>query len=127
MKLKPTAPRVDIDTYKYSSNTYTVDGTVWSVSSLVEYAKENKWQPFDMPLAGIHMDGIPWSDLKSFKDFVSHCKQIEDADLKFPIIIDDFGYVADGWHRIAKALLNGAKTIKAIRLQSMPPGTQKKE
>lgn len=127
MKLKSTFPKVEIDTYKYSSNTYTVDGTVWNVSSLVEYAKENKWEPFDMPLAGIPIDDMPWSNLKSFKDFVSHCKQIENADLKFPIIIDDFGYVADGWHRIAKAILSGAKTIKAIRLQHMPQGIQKKE
>lgn len=39
---------------------------------------------------------------------------------KLPIILDDLGYITDGWHRVAKAILEGKETIKAVRIQNMP-------
>ena len=30
------------------------------------------------------------------------------------------GFIADGWHRIAKAILRGDETIKCVRLKTMP-------
>ena len=44
-----------------------------------------------------------------------------DADyVKYPIILDDLGQVADGNHRIAHAILDGKKSILAYRLINMP-------
>ncbi len=50
-----------------------------------------------------------------------HCKQIIDADLKKPIILDQDGQVMDGIHRIAKAVLIGAARIRAVRFAKNPP------
>ena len=43
-----------------------------------------------------------------------------DADLKYPIILDDDGYVMDGRHRITKALFQGKKSIRFVRFKKMP-------
>ena len=42
------------------------------------------------------------------------------ADLKYPIILDDTGFICDGWHRLLKSIVEGKDTIKAIRLKVMP-------
>jgi len=34
--------------------------------------------------------------------------------------LTELGFVADGWHRIVKALATGKTIIKAYRLQRMP-------
>ena len=48
-------------------------------------------------------------------------KRVQQADLNCPIILDESGFVMDGWHRIAKALFEGRKTIKAVRFRETPP------
>jgi len=54
------------------------------------------------------------------KEFVSHLKAVMDADLSFPIILDDEGCVMDGRHRIAKALFLEEPTIKFVRFEETP-------
>lgn len=41
-----------------------------------------------------------------------HMDAIKKCDLKYPIIMDQFGNIIDGNHRFAKAYMKGAKTIK---------------
>jgi len=53
-------------------------------------------------------------------NFVAHMHQVYEADLSYPIILDEDGYVMDGRHRIAKALFLGLKTIKAVRFERTP-------
>lgn len=113
-------PKVVIDKYDLSDNFYNARGKKWNVSNLIQYCKENNLKSFDLPLAAINLSGMPWEDLNCIAHFIDHMKQALDTDLNFPIIIDSYGVVADGWHRIAKAIVNGHKTIKAVRLESMP-------
>ena len=47
-------------------------------------------------------------------------KQVEDADLSYPVILTPDGFLADGFHRSVKAHLMGRKTIMAVRLAKMP-------
>ncbi len=54
------------------------------------------------------------------RDMVMHIKAIQDSDLSFPIILDEDGELMDGRHRIMKAMLNGAETIKAVRFDESP-------
>lgn len=49
------------------------------------------------------------------RDFVSHMKSVMEADLSYPIILNEDGYIIDGRHRLCKALYLGEKTIKAKR------------
>jgi len=39
-------------------------------------------------------------------------KRVEDADMKYPILIDSDDYIIDGAHRLAKAYFAKQKTIK---------------
>jgi hypothetical protein len=51
---------------------------------------------------------------------VEHIRLVNEADLRYAIIVDPDGRVMDGMHRVAKALLLGHSTIAAKRLPSLP-------
>ena|SRR3990167_1039277 len=89
-------------------------GNSWSVARLVDAAKE--LEPFDMPIAGIDLDAKIWEGSNMFM-LAFHVKKVNEADLSSPIILDWNGSVADGRHRIIKAIIQGKRTIKAVRLQ----------
>lgn len=45
---------------------------------------------------------------------------IGETDLNFPIILSSDGRIMDGMHRVAKALLEGRRTIEAVRFRQDP-------
>jgi len=92
----------------------------WDIPTLIQYAKEQKYKVFEIPIKGIDMSWNPF-DYDNVKDFIEHVKRVEEADLKHPILIDDLGTICDGWHRVVKAVLLGKKYIKAIRIEKMLP------
>ena len=47
-------------------------------------------------------------------------KRVQETDLDHPLILDEEGFIMDGWHRVAKALLEGRETIKAVRFETTP-------
>jgi hypothetical protein len=49
-----------------------------------------------------------------------HARRIQEADLKYPIILSADGGLMDGGHRIAKAWLNGQTEIAAVRFATDP-------
>jgi hypothetical protein len=51
---------------------------------------------------------------------VDHMRLVNEADLRYAIIVDPDGRIMDGMHRVAKALLLGHSTIPAKRLPSLP-------
>ncbi len=51
---------------------------------------------------------------------VEHMRLVNEADLRYAIIVDPDGRVMDGMHRVAKALLLRHSTIGAKRLPSLP-------
>jgi hypothetical protein len=61
-----------------------------------------------------------WGKRPTCRAVVAHCKRILDADLGYPVILGPKGEVLDGVHRIAKAMLAGATTVRAVRLPAMP-------
>lgn len=91
----------------------------WYATTLYEEVKKQKLIPFDVPLAALPLDFVPFA-LDNLDDFIYQMKRTHNTDLKYPIIIDDRGTVADGYHRIAKAIFEGKTTIKAYRLKYMP-------
>lgn len=54
------------------------------------------------------------------RDFADHFKLMIEADLDYPVILNVDGRVMDGMHRIAKALAEGHKTIRAVRFDYQP-------
>ncbi|MCK4454697.1 hypothetical protein KAU51_05145 [Candidatus Parcubacteria bacterium] len=116
-KYKP----VNIDTNLTGMQFTDSDNYVWKVSSLIHHVKEQKLEVFDLPLCGINLSTSVWeeSDLK-IKDFAKHLKRTMETNLDYPIILDDDGFIMDGWHRVAKALFLGHSTIKAVRFDKTP-------
>lgn len=93
---------------------YYFDGSdSYSVARLVDEAKNLK--PFDMPIAGMELNYEIWKGSDIF-GLAFHVKRVIDADLSIPIILDWNGVIADGRHRLIKAIVEGRRTIKAVRI-----------
>ena len=117
---KNNIPVVPIEEFDLSTNRYCRGKNTWNVSTLIDYVKNNKLKPFEIPLAAIPLLDLNF-DVHNMDDFIFQVNRTLKADYtKYPIILDDFGQVADGWHRICKAILDGKKTIKAYRITEMP-------
>ena len=56
----------------------------------------------------------------TLREIARHCKKINNASLKYPIILNADGSLMDGGHRLCKAILEGRKTIKTVQFTSMP-------
>jgi hypothetical protein len=92
-------------------------GKQWRCTRLFHLAK-------DLPVMDVPLDHLnvyfTWKEL-TLREMVMHMKAVQDADMSCPIILDEDGDVLDGRHRIMKAILTGAKTIKAVRFDENPP------
>ena len=88
----------------------------WSVSRLIELSKNFK--VMNVPLD--HLNVFNTYEKLTLREMVMHMNAINDADLKYPIILDEDGDIMDGRHRIMKAMLIKAKTIKAVRFDENP-------
>ena len=123
--MKNNTPKVHIDSATFEESRYTRknkitdDYDIWNATTLYQQVKEQKLKPFDIPLAALDISFVPF-DLDSLDDFIFQCKRVKNTDTKIPIILDSCGVVADGYHRIARAILDGKKTIKAYRITNMP-------
>lgn len=88
----------------------------WSVPRLFELAKP--LPVMEIPLD--HLNIYNKYESVTLRDMVMHMRAVNEVDLNFPIILDEDGEIMDGRHRIMKALLTGAKTIKAVRFEKNP-------
>jgi len=104
LKFRDTDPLQDC--YRYGNEYY-------SVARLIDAAKDLK--PFDLPIAGIALGAEIWSGSTIF-ELAFHVKRCFEADLSKPIILDWNGEIADGRHRLIKAIIDGKQTIKAVRI-----------
>lgn len=100
-------------------NRFSDDGKVWGVTKLIEYAKD--LEVFEIPLRALYIGQPIWSPITGPLSLASHMKQVMAADLSYPIILNEEGFIMDGWHRIAKALFEDRPTIKAVRFEKNPP------
>ena len=111
---------VKFNTITFEDSKFTDNDCVWFATTLAKHAED--LNVFELPLAGIDLGRMPWgSSMNTLKDFAGHMKRVMKADLSHPIILDEDGYIADGWHRVAKALLEDKPTIKAVRFDVNPP------
>lgn len=107
---------IPIQDFHYLCGDYQVGDNHYDIQDILEAAEG--LEEFFLPLYAVNMKhAICQNTLTSF---LYHFKRVEKADLSFPIILDSDGYICDGWHRVAKAILEGRTTIKAKRLFVMP-------
>ena len=84
------------------------------------YAVEDLWKVAkNLPIEEIPLVDIRISTIGG-GGYTKHIKRVQKADLSYPIIILEDNWVADGMHRVIKALMRGEETIKAVRIIKMP-------
>lgn len=98
---------------------YYCDGSggFWSVAKLQDDAKD--LPVFDCPIAALDLSNVIWRG-ENMLGLAFHCKRVMDADLDCPILLDWSGAIADGRHRVLKAIIEGRRTIKARRMTWKP-------
>lgn len=89
----------------------------WRVARLFELARGLRIM--DVPLD--HLSLYYTYEKLTLRQMVMHMRAVQDADLSQPIILDEDGELLDGRHRLMKAMLEGAPTIKAVRFDENPP------
>lgn len=114
MSLRPV--KIKCPTGNEKTQYYKWGNRRYIVSKLIEVAKD--LEPFDIPLIGLNIANL--IDIHTMKDFVGHMMRVMEVDLSYPIILDDEGFIMDGRHRVAKALLEGRTTIRAVRFDETP-------
>lgn len=90
----------------------------WDVFRLIKLAQQ-------LPVIDVLLDDLAeldeafWYDLggakPSCRNILEHARQINDADLSYPIILCHEGRVMDGMHRVCKAQMLGLDNVKAVR------------
>lgn len=88
----------------------------WSVARLFELSR-------DLPVIEAPLDLLCvyyTYERITLREMVMHMKAVQDADLTAPILLDEDGELMDGRHRIMKAMLTGAETIKVKRFDENP-------
>lgn len=95
----------------------------WNVARLMQLAKD--LPVMDIPL--MHLNVYYTYEKLTLRELVMHMQAVNDADLSFPIILDEDGDLMDGRHRVMKAMLTGAETIKAVRFEENPSPCQFKD
>lgn len=96
---------------------------IYSVDMMLSYIGANKPKEVNIPV-DLFLEQLnqnvwgDWSPMTvihkiSMKKYKANADRIHKADLSYPIIITDENKIVDGYHRVAKAVLDGKKTIKA--------------
>ena len=88
----------------------------WSVAKLFELSRS--LPVMDVPLNHLSLN-YRYENLR-LRDMVMHMRAVLDADLSTPIILDEDGELMDGRHRLMKAMLTGAETVKVVRFDKNP-------
>lgn len=93
----------------------------WDVDRLIELARE-------LPVHTIAVESITEIDSEywfkgsdaapTVRNVVEHARLMLEVELSYPVILAHDGRVMDGMHRIARALLEGAREIRAVRFPS---------
>ena len=95
----------------------------WDVDRLIELTADSP--RVEVPLEEIReLDEPFWfggdGDVATCRAVADHARLIAETDLRYPIILGADGRVMDGMHRVAKAYLEGRRSISAVRLTSDP-------
>jgi len=109
---------IDLSRAPISEQVCEIGNARWNVTTLIECAKD--LEPFDFPVEHTDLGIGTFGDNMCAYDMACHIKRVLDADLQYPIIISHKGTIMDGHHRVVKAILDGKKTIKAVRFEKTP-------
>lgn len=113
-------PVISFAKFNFEESRYQRGNKCWLATTLLKAVKDQELEPFDYPVAGYDMSKRYFS-LENMDDFCWQVRRTLAADYEnYPIILDDYGQVADGNHRLCHAIIDGVATVKAYRLVTMP-------
>jgi len=104
---------------KFDESGFSYGNNRWSADLLYREAKIQRCRAEVFPLKFYDYSESPWSGDR-ICDYIYHARRIGNADKTIPIVISPFGCILDGYHRLAKALMDGDKSIMCYRLKEMP-------
>jgi hypothetical protein len=89
----------------------------WDVDRLIEAST-------DLPVTDVAVDSIrevdtdywfAYGPVPTVRRIIEQVRLVQDVDCSYPIILGADGRVMDGMHRIARAILEGRATVRAVR------------
>lgn len=86
------------------------NGGVFKTKSLWFAASNIPTSIYTIDTKTILEEKVRWK-IENFNDFIVHFKRVSNADLSKPLIVRSDGYVMDGWHRIARAIIKGISEL----------------
>ena len=95
----------------------------WDVDRLIELSADPTVT--EIPLTSIaEIDSVYWfgadGSSATVRILVRHMELVNAVDLSYPVILGADGLVMDGMHRIAKSLLQGRRTVRAVQFEEQP-------
>jgi hypothetical protein len=95
----------------------------WDIRRLVELSRDFPVE--QVRIADIaELDEAHWyaheGDSPTCRSLLQHMQLIDNADTRYPIILDQDGRVMDGMHRVCRAVRDGAETVPAVRFSANP-------
>lgn len=94
---------------------------VWSVPRLWSLSQELPVKTILVEsVAALDVDCWFGEDEPTIRRVAKHCQRIVDADLTYPIILHADGSLMDGGHRVAKAVMLGYDSIRAVQFEVTP-------
>lgn len=94
---------------------------LWYTAGL--WQKAASLTPFELEIASVkELDENCWFGPRppTLREVLTHFERIQQADLAYPIILNDDGSLMDGGHRLYKAVLAGRTKITAVQFPAMP-------
>ncbi|RZJ12071.1 MAG: hypothetical protein EOP39_04595 [Rubrivivax sp.] len=92
-------------------------GNLYSVARLIDDSKN--LPVFEVPVAALSLGDVIWEG-ENILGLAFHVRKCMKADLDCPILLDWNGDIADGRHRLIKAIATGKRTLKARRMTWKP-------
>ena len=116
-----------LDNIEYNLKTWDWKSqTIWKVNEedeallvpvligrLERWYYQTKEVEIDLSVINLSRYGFSTDDLF---DFMTHYKLVENADLKYPVILNRRWIIIDWRHRLCKAILQGKKKLKWIMI-----------
>lgn len=115
MAAKKTPPYPTIDLFRFweqgerGEQVRGLGDRMWKVTDLRLAVKDEP--VYQIPLAFLDLSAHSFSDEGGLIEFAQHMRHVQESDPDDPIIMDQWGRILDGRHRIVKALLEGRTTI----------------
>ncbi|MCU4358360.1 hypothetical protein [Acinetobacter ursingii] len=97
------------------------DTYIWDIHRLVDLSKDFKIKEILLDQI-LELNEAYWfpDQSPSTQQIIEHFQLIQDADLRYPIILCAQGRVMDGMHRVAKASLLQHTEIFAVQFEQTP-------